>query len=257
LTRRYVDGQRTRFVSPLGLFLFMVFLMFFVASLTSSTDLKNDPKAQLEKQVANAKRSFEQTQAELAQRRAQGNDTASAQQELDNDRDALATLERAGQFVESKVGNVSADKPGVNTGNQAIDSALNHALQNKELTAYKLKSAGAKFSFLLLPISLPFIWLLFCRRRDLTMYDHAVFALYSLSFMLLFCALMYALSFAGAGEIVGWMVVLVPPLHMFRQLRGAYALGRWSATWRTMALMFSASLVLLAYFVLILVMSVR
>ena len=32
LTRRYIGGERTKFVSPIGLFLFSVFLMFAVAS---------------------------------------------------------------------------------------------------------------------------------------------------------------------------------------------------------------------------------
>ena len=37
LTRRYIEGQRVRYVSPLALFLFMIFLMFFVvSSITSS-----------------------------------------------------------------------------------------------------------------------------------------------------------------------------------------------------------------------------
>ena len=34
LTRRYIDGQRKRYVSPLALFLFTGFLMFFVVSMT-------------------------------------------------------------------------------------------------------------------------------------------------------------------------------------------------------------------------------
>src|SRR5690242_12500668 len=37
LTRRYIDGQRARFVSPIALFLFCVFLMFAVVGLTSNT----------------------------------------------------------------------------------------------------------------------------------------------------------------------------------------------------------------------------
>src|SRR5438309_6864438 len=37
LTRRYIDGQRASFVSPIALFLFCVFLMFAVVGLTSST----------------------------------------------------------------------------------------------------------------------------------------------------------------------------------------------------------------------------
>jgi hypothetical protein len=28
----------------------------------------------------------------------------------------------------------------------------------------------------------------------------------------------------------------VPPIHMYRQLRGAYGLGKWGAVWRTMGL---------------------
>src|SRR5690606_20835331 len=42
LTRRYIAGERTRFVSPMALFLFSVFLMFAVfqiVGLTPSTDL--------------------------------------------------------------------------------------------------------------------------------------------------------------------------------------------------------------------------
>jgi hypothetical protein len=37
LTRSYIDGQRARFVSPIALFLFCVFLMFGVIGLTSSS----------------------------------------------------------------------------------------------------------------------------------------------------------------------------------------------------------------------------
>src|SRR6266542_3913661 len=36
LTRRYIDGQRASFVSPIALFLFSVFLMFAVVGLTSN-----------------------------------------------------------------------------------------------------------------------------------------------------------------------------------------------------------------------------
>jgi hypothetical protein len=38
---------------------------------------------------------------------------------------------------------------------------------------------------------------------------------------------------------MGWVLTLLtflPLIHMYRQLRGAYCLGRWSAIWRTFAL---------------------
>jgi hypothetical protein len=38
--------------------------------------------------------------------------------------------------------------------------------------------------------------------------------------------------------------VLVPPLHMYRQLRGAYALSRFSAAWRTFVLLVFATVAL-------------
>jgi hypothetical protein len=38
LTRRYIDGERAKFVSPVALFLFIVFLMFAVMELTGSFD---------------------------------------------------------------------------------------------------------------------------------------------------------------------------------------------------------------------------
>src|SRR3954468_14377273 len=37
LTRRYIDGQRASFVSPIALFLFCVFFMFGVVGLSSNT----------------------------------------------------------------------------------------------------------------------------------------------------------------------------------------------------------------------------
>ena len=47
LTRRYIEGQRTRYVSPLALFLFTVFLMFLVFSFTTGSidDLPNPKSA--------------------------------------------------------------------------------------------------------------------------------------------------------------------------------------------------------------------
>ncbi|MEO7240329.1 MAG: DUF3667 domain-containing protein, partial [Sphingomicrobium sp.] len=43
LTRRYIDGQRARFVSPIALFLFAVFMMFAVVGFSGT--LVNTPAA--------------------------------------------------------------------------------------------------------------------------------------------------------------------------------------------------------------------
>ena len=57
---------------------------------------------------------------------------------------------------------------------------------------------------------------------------------------------------AAGIPFLGVVLVLVPPLHMYRQLRGAYALGRGAALWRTGALLTIAVAALLAFAVLIL-----
>ena len=47
----------------------------------------------------------------------------------------------------------------------------------------------------------------------------------------------------GMSEaIAGLAFAFVPPIHMYRQLRGAYLLSRWSALWRTIVLLVSASI---------------
>ena len=80
---------------------------------------------------------------------------------------------------------------------------------------------------------------------------------YSLSFMAFLVAVLALLKMAGMKAAVIALLCCVPPVHMFMQLRGTYALGVMSALWRTMALMFVASMVFLLYLLLILVLSVR
>jgi hypothetical protein len=256
LTRRYIDGQRTRFVSPLALFLFLVFFLFFVASLSSGRARVNvsdpaskaDVRAQFVRDVEKAK---------VALRAADGDEAdeqAEAKAELVGAETVLAQFDQTGAVGERHW--FTSDNFKMKTRWPVADAAVKHAAENPALTLYKLKSSGAKFSFLLVPISLPFLWLLFFRRRGVTMYDHAVFSLYSLSFMALMFALVFALGAAGLRVVAGAVVLCVPPVHMFLQLRGAYALSRGEALWRTVALLCMAGMVFLVYIALILLLSV-
>jgi hypothetical protein len=43
---------------------------------------------------------------------------------------------------------------------------------------------------------------------------------------------------------------LIPPIHIYRQLRGTYGVGRWGALWRTSVLLVVAVLVLSAFILL-------
>lgn len=136
-----------------------------------------------------------------------------------------------------------------------INKGLKHAKDNPDLAMYKLKNAAYKYSFLLVPISMPFLWLIFFWRRGITMYDHAVFSLYSLSFMSL---LFTAVATLGYFNFSGWAASLfafVPPVHMFMQLRGTYGLSRFGAFWRTCFMLIVAFIVLTMYALVVLALS--
>ena len=60
----------------------------------------------------------------------------------------------------------------VNTGWPKLDAAIRKAAENPGLLAYKLQANAYKFSWALIPISVPFVWLLFLWRRQYRAYDH-------------------------------------------------------------------------------------
>ena len=65
LTRRYIDGERTRFVSPMALFLFSIFLMFAIfqmAGISTPTEMSS-PNAEVRERAEGAREALE---AELA-----------------------------------------------------------------------------------------------------------------------------------------------------------------------------------------------
>lgn len=136
-----------------------------------------------------------------------------------------------------------------------INKGIKHAVDNPELAKYKLKNAAYKYSFLLVPISMPFLWLMFFWRRNISMYDHAVFSLYSLSFMSLLFTAVATLGYFGFGGWAASLFAFVPPVHMFLQLRGTYSLSGFGAFWRTCALLIVTFIVLTMYALVVLALS--
>jgi hypothetical protein len=147
-------------------------------------------------------------------------------------------------------------------GADSLNAWFNHAYkkakENPKLLIYKLQSNAYKFSWALIPISVPFLWLLFLHRRryrQYRAYDHTVFVTYSIAFMSLG---MIALSlFRAVGVPLGLIALaiwVVPPVHIYRQLRGAYLLSRFSAIWRTLALIVFAFIAASLFFALLLML---
>ncbi|WP_242138688.1 DUF3667 domain-containing protein [Sphingomonas sp. TREG-RG-20F-R18-01] len=261
LTRRYIAGERARFVSPLALFLFSVFLM--VATFetvggpiggNSSAERKaaSLTPARLERDIADTTSKITALETERAVLAATGQSTAKLDIKLNALRDTQRGLQSAKALTQGDFSQPLLNTS-VHSGNAVLDERVTHALKEPKLFLYKLQSTAYKFSWALIPISLPFIWLLFAFRRDVGPYDHAIFAIYSLSAMTMGTVVLTILSAIGVpGGLIGTVFVFGPPFHMYRQLKGAYGLGRLGALWRTVALVLSAYLAGLLFFVAIL-----
>lgn len=248
LTRRYVNGQRARFVSPIALFLFSVFLMFAVVSATGNMNPSFSNARDL--QTAEKEAKAELIKMEKA-KAAVGNNPKAAAEIDKNIAEAKDDLALVKDLKERGVTEATFSRTNLTFNSKLpwIKDAYNRARQNPELLIYKLKNNSYKWSWAIIPLSVPFLWLMFPFSRRFHLYDHVVFVTYSLSFMTLLVVVGTLIAAAGLGGSTG-LLFLVPPIHMYRQLRGAYQLGRFGALWRTFGLLLAAALVLTIFLVL-------
>ena len=230
LTRRYVEGERARFVSPIALFLFSVFLMFAAVSAFGGLgDLPDQANMGMTEELKEDQVKLAKLETERATAAKAGQPTAKIDERIGDLKDEIKAIEavRDGDFSKTTVS--GRNIPGwVGTG-------VAKAAKNPELVAYKLKTNAYKFSWLIIPLSVPFVWLLFPFSRRFRLYDHTVFVTYSLCFMSLLVIAGLAFGAVGWNGLAG-LLWLIPPFHMYRQLKGAYGLGRAGALWRTVLL---------------------
>ena len=229
MTRRYIEGERARFISPVALYLFTVFAMFAVLNMTgtfnpNSAGYQSGLKADIaENQAALAKLETERKAAAAA-----GQDLSELDRKIANRKEDIEDSRKVLTGEAFTASEIDEDTP------TWVRPLIEQATQNPELLTSKIQDAASKFSWLLIPLSVPFLWLLFpLRRRKL--YDHTVFVTYSLSFMMMLVIVAGLLVAAGATPVAAFLF-FVPPFHMYRHLKGAYQLGRFSALVRTIAL---------------------
>jgi hypothetical protein len=282
LTRRYIDGERVKFVSPMALYLFIVFLMFAVIPFTGSsleTELTDsDPLGVGEQFKENVEGNIERLDDQIEgsrERLAELEPSSSERKKLEDHIAALVATREANQalikgdwkeivkFAQEQQANAtakaetnppaSADVAGkVEETESRLKSAVEQASNNPALLAYKLKTTGYKYSWALIPLSVPFMWLLFFWRRDIHAYDHAIFVTYSISFMMLFAVAVTLLYDLGVSAwIWGTAIGIVPPLHLYKQLRGAYGVSRFGAWVRLFLLTIMITFVLTLFGVIL------
>ena len=263
LTRRYIEGERARFVSPMALFLFSIFLMFAVFQLAGiSTPTEIETGDQVAKNLAEASEKNADLRAGLEAELNSLPEDSARRKEIEAE---LADLARTEGFVAGAenvlVGQEAASSVGFvppvegKSGVEWIDTALEKWRKNPGLMLYKLQANFYKFSWLLIPLSTPFVWLLFAWKRRFKAYDHAIFITYSLSFVSLLFVMLVLAALAGVSSgLVITALLIIPPLHMYKQLRHAYGLSRYGAVWRLAALMIFIVVVLLIFLQLLVLM---
>jgi len=232
MTRRYIAGERARFISPVALYLFTVFAMFAVLNFTGALGSSNAGthlKEGLKSEIA-------ENQAELAKLELKRKVALAAKQDVSNLDNRIT--KRKNDIADSQMA-LSGNLVRADAGDETpgwLRPLINNIRENPDMVSMKVQDAASKFSWLLIPISVPFMWLLFPFRRKYNTYDHMVFVTYSLSFMMMLVIAGGALVEVGATTIAS-LLFLVPPFHMYRHLKQSYELGRFSAIMRTMALL--------------------
>lgn len=284
LTRRYIHGERARFISPLALFLFSVFLTYAVLAMVGSGDFGrglNDgmgfDEAVAEQTRTTAikdsiQREVDRIDTELAKK----DIAAASRQELESERDILQkSAEYLGVARARSKSERSADRAAgppvlddpvkqvatsadfisrnkVDTGVPFIDRGLAKAFANPALVLYKVQANAYKFAWALIPLSLPFMWLLFPFSRRFHTYDHFVFVTYSISSILLLFVVVRLLNLTIFGEVATFFALLYVPFHMYRQLRGAYRSSRFGAFVRANLLLFFSLFAVMMFMFLLL-----
>lgn len=269
LTRRYIHGERASFISPLALFLFAVFLTYAVlASVGMGADGGFDAVGEADQQQAinGARATMREQIAEIDRDIAEAKAQRQPTDELKRNRDGIVAGARAMGMVDdggavpmiSNTAQRNFTVADIDTGVPFIDAAIKKANENPSLLLYKLQANAYKFAWALIPLSMPFLWLLYPFSRRFHMFDHFVFVTYSISFMLLlFVALRLSAYLPDAIEDV--LVVAGLPyiaFHMYRQLRGAYRSSRVGAMVRAALLLTFCIFTVTLFLLLLLAMGI-
>jgi hypothetical protein len=234
ITRRYIAGERVRFISPVALYLFTVFAMFAVLNFNGTLGPGKGAnfKNALKTDIAENQAAITKLEAQRKIAASTGKDLAAIDRKIGKRKEDIAD-------TESILSGTPASAVQVDDGDTVLPNWLQPFIQNAranpEVVSMKVQDSASKYSWLLIPLSVPFMWLLFPFSRRYKTYDHTVFVTYSLSFMMMLVVTGNLLIAAGFTTLAS-LLFFVPPFHMYRQLKEAYGLGRFSAIMRTMAL---------------------
>lgn len=201
LSREWMAGKRVRYVAPLHLFLFAVFLLFLIPNFTDRHYFDFSDAASLEQAASYTIREDDGTV-----RRIDPTDAEALGAELNVPGPVIAIID------------------------------LGVKLQkNPAYYGYKMEALAYKLSFVTVPISVAILWLMYAWRRRFSLYHHAVVSLYGLGFVAVLLA--FSSLFTGVlANALNALVIFVAPVHAALHLRGAYGSGWIQTILRTLVL---------------------
>ncbi len=290
LTRRYIDGERAKFVSPLAMFLFCTFLMFAVVGSLAGTmnasgfdpkiaEIAKRPLSEIDRDIAKEALALDAMRAQIQELKKRDGDTTaldSQAEEIEKNIEGLKIAHdtfsgiahgttpgeessEAGKAIGKEWSKKDDFKvfSAIDTGWPALDRGIQSANANPDLFLYRMQTSAYKYGWLLIPISTPMVWLLFFWKRKYKAYDHLVFVTFSLTFMLLLVALLVVAGAVGLPAVViAPAAMIIPPIHMYKQVRGAYASSWIMALIRTTILIFFSFIALGIYVAILLALGV-
>ncbi|MDP8916789.1 MAG: DUF3667 domain-containing protein [Pseudomonadota bacterium] len=210
LSRSWIEGKRVRYVAPLHIFLFGIFLFFLALSLSGG-------------------RIYDRVFEAIAR-----SDQISPAVTYNASRKAAEATGKQ----EAQVGVTGEEACRVNQSDftaRQVCRAIENIRKDPKYYAYKAETTTYKLAPLLAPLSMAILALLLVFKRGYTLYDHGVVALYGLSFVTLLATTAMVLSRLLPGD---WVLAVFAAMiaHALVHLRGAYKLSWFGAALRTFLL---------------------
>jgi hypothetical protein len=198
LSREWMAGRRVRYIAPLHLFLFAVFLLFLFPNFTGRHLFDFGP-AETERPTA--------VTAPVGERRPiEPTDVQALREEAGLPPSVIRLAELGAKLR-----------------------------KNPQYYGYKMEALAYKLSFVTVPISVAILWLMYAWRRQFSLYHHAVVSLYGLGLVALLCAIA-SLFPPNISGVLNWMILVLAPIHAVFHLRGAYGSGWIQSILRTLVL---------------------
>lgn len=262
LTRRFHAGKRTRYLSPIGMLLSAIFILFMLPLVTGLIPENAEEQRQFQATNRSTMLELDAGIKKLEQQvnQAKGERRVELLEELSSDiylRNTVARIADVPTIPKSRHAKLLKElhSPDENWIERRFSIIGQEWSKNPELKLTSLRNTLIKYSWLLIPLTLPTMMLLMPgghRNR----FKHVLFAGYSLAFMLFLIALLLsAMMFEIDAVLLVSSVILIALVHLFIQTKNAYRLPWLAAFGHYFAILFCAVFGLILFVTLLFVLN--